>query len=194
MEGNRCRRGGGGCIHWPDLRTLLLETMRHVRTACCLPSTCLEQSFKEFPLPSLAHTHMRVACDAQGTLRQLTGYPPPLPHPNTRENSVRCSEYAQTVLQMLCYMPSTILTDPGRMLNSMESMPTVLLQAWRMHTAQGSTKVRRARDSMHHMLLTANSQLSGHIVTCSRSLLLLLGSAFSLCQRLASNHRCLWCW
>lgn len=37
-----------------------------------------------------------------------------------------------------------------------------------MHVAQKSVATRRARDSMHHMLLTANSQLSGHIVACSK--------------------------
>ena len=36
--------------------------------------------------------------------------------------------------------------------------------------AQKSSSTRRARDSMHHMLLTANSQLSGHVVACSKDI------------------------
>ena len=43
-------------------------------------------------------------------------------------------------------------------------------QAWRMHVAQKSTLTRRARDSMHHMLITANSQLSGHIVAGAKAI------------------------
>ena len=39
-----------------------------------------------------------------------------------------------------------------------------------MQVAQHSTRVRRARDSVHHMLLTSNSQLSGHIINCSEAL------------------------
>ena len=39
-----------------------------------------------------------------------------------------------------------------------------------MHVAQKSTLTRRARDSMHHMLLTANSQVSGHLVAASRTI------------------------
>lgn len=43
------------------------------------------------------------------------------------------------------------------------------IQAWRMHVAQKSGAARRARDSMHHMLLTTNSQVSGHVRTSSKS-------------------------
>lgn len=42
-------------------------------------------------------------------------------------------------------------------------------QAWRMHVAQQSTSARRARDSVHHLLPSGSSQVSGHIMSCSRA-------------------------
>lgn len=53
-----------------------------------------------------------------------------------------------------------------------------IFQAWRMYVAQKAHSNKRARDSVHHMLLTADSQLSGHMVACSRSVATFLDSSF----------------
>ena len=39
-----------------------------------------------------------------------------------------------------------------------------------MHVAQHSTAARRARDSAHHLLITSNSQMSGHVVSSNAKL------------------------
>ena len=45
-----------------------------------------------------------------------------------------------------------------------------LLQGWRMRAAQKSSSARRAQDSMNHLLLTCESQLSGHIISSDKHL------------------------
>lgn len=44
------------------------------------------------------------------------------------------------------------------------------MQGWRSRAAQKSSSARRARDSLNHLLITCDSQLSGHVVSSNSEL------------------------